>query len=87
MAQTYARARIASRYALLEQRLAGREYLMGEFSIADAYLFVMVNWAAAAKTPLGDFPNIRAWFEPMKARPAVARAVHRHADVAALAAA
>ena len=79
VAQDYARAKIASRYALVEQQLVGRDYLLGEFSLADAYLFVMVGWAAFAKTPLERFPNIRAWFERMKARPAVQEALHLHA--------
>jgi glutathione S-transferase len=87
VAQAYARSKIAGRYALIEKLLAGREYLMGEFSVADAYLFVMVNWAVAAKTPLVEFPNIRAWFERMKARHAVAEAVRRHTSSPARAAA
>lgn len=78
-AMAYARSRIASRYALIDQQLEGRDYLMGKFSIADAYLFVMVNWAAFAKTPLDAFPNIRAWFDRMKARPAVQEALRLHA--------
>lgn len=74
----YARAKIASRYALVETQLEGRDYLMGEFSVADAYLFVMVNWAAFAKTPLDAFPNVRAWFDRMNARPAVQEALQLH---------
>jgi glutathione S-transferase len=77
-AQAYARSKIAGRYALIEKLLAKHAYLTGEFSIADAYLFVMVNWAAVAKTPLAEFPNIRAWFERMKTRPAVAEAMRRN---------
>ncbi len=79
VAQAYARRRVASRYAIVERQLVGRTWLLGEtFSVADAYLFVMVNWAAAAKTPLADFPNIRAWFERMKARPQVRAAIKQH---------
>jgi glutathione S-transferase len=78
IAQDYARAKIAARYALIEKQLDGRDYLMGDVSVADAYLYVMVNWAAAAKTPLVDFPNIRAWFDRMKSRPAVAEALRLH---------
>jgi glutathione S-transferase len=79
VAQDYARGKIASRYAFVERQLEGRDYLLGEFSVADAYLFVMVGWAAFAKTPLEEFPNIRAWFERMKSRPAVLEALHLHA--------
>ena len=39
----------------------------------------MVNWAGAAKTPLEAYLNIRAWFERMQARPAVAEALRLHA--------
>ena len=58
VAQAYARRRVAARYAIVEQQLVGRTWLLGEtFSVADAYLFVMVNWAAAAKTRWPAFPT------------------------------
>jgi glutathione S-transferase len=77
--QAYARDLISRRYAIIERQLAGRTWLLGEtFTVADAYLFVMVNWAAAAKTPLPDFPNIRAWFERMRSRPKVREAIRLH---------
>lgn len=86
-AQAYARQRVAARYAIVEKQLEGRAWLLGDYSVADAYLFVMVNWAAAAKTPLTDFPNIRAWFERMKLRPQVRAALKVHsASPAAVAA-
>jgi glutathione S-transferase len=35
------------RYALIEQTLAGKDYLFGDqFTVADAYLFTVTNWAA-----------------------------------------
>ncbi|MBN9317956.1 MAG: glutathione S-transferase C-terminal domain-containing protein [Devosia sp.] len=78
-AQAYARDLVARRYAIVEAQLDGRTWLLGEtFSVADAYLFVMVNWAAAAGTPLDGFPLIRAWFERMKARPKVREAIRNH---------
>lgn len=79
VAQDYARGKIAARYELVEQQLAGRDYLLGAFSVADAYLFVMVGWAAFAKTPVDAFPNILAWYERMKSRPAVREALRLHA--------
>lgn len=79
VAQDYARAKIASRYKLIDAHLARNDYLMGsEFSVADGYLFVTVNWEGVANTPLNDFPHIRAWFARMKARPAVAEALRSH---------
>ncbi len=82
-AQEYARSRVASRYRLIDQHLADRDYILDGFSVADAYLFVMTNWAAFAKTPLDAFPNLRAWFERMKARPAVAEALRLHSRLPA----
>lgn len=77
--QDYARKLVARRYAIVEQQLSDRTWLLGEtFTVADAYLFVMVNWAAAAGTPLDDFPLIRAWFLRMKTRPHVREAIRRH---------
>ena len=78
--QSYARDLVARRYALVEQQLEGRTWLLGDvFTIADAYLFVMVNWAAAAGTPLDGFPLIRSWFDRMKGRPLVRAAISQHA--------
>lgn len=78
-AQHYAKDLVARRYALVEKQLDGRTWLLGEtFTVADAYLFVMVNWAAAAGTPLDAFPLLRAWFERMKARPHVREAIRQH---------
>lgn len=78
-AQDYAKALVARRYALVEKQLEGRTWLLGDtFSVADAYLYVMVNWAAGAKTPLDAFPLIRAWSERVKARPRVRDATRQH---------
>jgi glutathione S-transferase len=78
-AQAYARGKIDGRYRLIDQHLKENDYLLGDdFSIADAYLFVPVNWAAAANTPLAEYPNILAWFERMNRRPAVAAALQHH---------
>jgi glutathione S-transferase len=82
-AQAYAREKIAGRYRLIDSHLAGRDYLLGPFTVADAYLFVMANWAASAKTPLDPHRNIVAWFERMQARPAVQEALRLHSRMPA----
>jgi glutathione S-transferase len=56
--------------AIMDKTLAGKEYIAGKFSIADAALFYVELWAALAKVPLP--PNCAAHFARMKARPAVA---------------
>ena len=58
--------------ALMNDALAGKEYLLGPFSIADAALFYVEFWGAA-RLKLALPPNCAAHYARMLARPAVAR--------------
>jgi glutathione S-transferase len=70
------KAHLRKRYKLLDERLAGRDYLFGDkFTAADAYLFTVTRWAHAAKLDLSDFKNIEAFQERVKKRPAVQQAM------------
>lgn len=70
------RRRLDSRIAHVERHLAGSRYLLGDdFSIADAYLFVVSNWARAAKLDLSRYPGLLALRERTGARPAVREAL------------
>ncbi len=60
---------------LIDEQLAGKEYLLGDFSIADAALFYVEFWAGRAGLDLP--PNCAAHFARMKARPAVRRAMEQ----------
>lgn len=55
---------------LMDKALAGKDYLLGSFSIADAALFYVEFWAAA-RMKMELPPNCAAHYERMKARPAV----------------
>ncbi len=60
-------------YAVMDGRLAGREYFAGELSIAD---FAILGWVwrhPRHKVDLAEFPQVRRWYESMMARPAVRR--------------
>jgi GSH-dependent disulfide-bond oxidoreductase len=60
-------------YAVMDRRLAGREYFADELSIAD---FAILGWVwrhARHRVDLADFPQVRRWYESMMARPAVRR--------------
>lgn len=66
------------RYAVAEKQLASRPYLLGDhFTVADAYLFTVTNWAGApvVKLDLSPFPSVRAFQERVAARPAVKAAM------------
>ena len=78
VAQDAVRIRIASRLAWVNEQLAGREYLLGSYSVADAYLFTILGWAKFTKVPLDGLANIIAWQARVGARPAVKDAVKRH---------
>ncbi|HZZ95053.1 MAG TPA: glutathione transferase GstA [Usitatibacter sp.] len=69
-------AYLAKRYAVIEQKLDGRDYLFGDrFTIADAYLFVVTNWAHFVKFDLAPFPKLQAFQKRVAARPAVQAAM------------
>jgi GST-like protein len=62
-------------YGVLDRRLAGRDFVAttGEPSIAD---FAILGWAwrhERHRVDLADYPNVKAWYERMMARPGVQR--------------
>ena len=60
-------------YGVMNKRLAGRDFLAGEYSIADMACIGWIVPHANQGQSLDDFPHLKAWFERMKARPAVER--------------
>ena len=67
---------LRKRYKLIDERLARGPYLFGEqFTVADAYLFTVTNWANFLKLDLSEFPNLLAFQARVAARPAVQAAM------------
>lgn len=64
-------------YAVLDRRLADREYIAGTFSIADMAAYPWTVSHERQQQKLEDFPNLKRWFEAIKARSAVERAYER----------
>lgn len=60
-------------YQVLESRLHDREYLCGEYSIADIASFTWVNVHSWAGVPLDGLPRLSDWRDRIRARPAVQR--------------
>jgi GST-like protein len=58
---------------VVEGRLAGREYLADEFSVADLALYPIVVQRRAAIEKAGPYPNLLAWAARVGARPAIAK--------------
>ncbi|PBC51906.1 glutathione S-transferase [Rhodococcus sp. ACS1] len=70
----YARNRyageVARLYRVMDDRLADREYLAGEYSIADIATFPWTRVAAGHGVDVADYPNVKAWADRISARPA-----------------
>ena len=82
--QDYGRKRYAGEYdrnlAVLDNRLQDRDFILGDYSIADMIAF---PWAFIAK-PLGasleGFPHVADWRARLKERPAVRNAINQYKD-------
>jgi glutathione S-transferase len=68
--------RLELRCEWLAKQLAGKQYLMGDkFSVADAYLFTILNWAPMVKFDLGKWPVLVEYHKRVAARPKVQEAL------------
>ncbi len=67
---------IERRLNALEKMLDGKDYLMGErFSVADAYLFTVLNWSRIHKIDMAKWPKIQAFMARVAGRPRVQEAM------------
>lgn len=67
---------LASRFKWVNEKLAGRQYLMGDtFTAPDAYLYVMTRWAGRVGVDVSQWPNLQAFAERVAARPKVQEAL------------
>jgi glutathione S-transferase len=74
--KAYVLEKSLSRLDHLENYLKDREYLLDHFSVADAYLFTVINWTMATPpVELTKWPAVKAYYERLRARPSVASAI------------
>ena len=72
----YARTNLTKRVGWLAEKLGSKPYLMGEqFTVADAYLFVVLSWAVHVNFDLSGWPNLVAFQQRVAARPHVMEAL------------
>jgi glutathione S-transferase len=71
----YALDKARSRFSYLDAQLATRDYLTGDFSVADAYLFVVLNWTQVRGPSLEDYPHLAAYRDRVGARESVKAAM------------
>ncbi len=66
------RAGLTARFTYLDQHFSGCEYLMGlDYSIADAHLFVVSNWASWVNFDLSPYANVISYRQRIAERAAV----------------
>lgn len=68
-------------YGVLDRRLADRDYLAGDYSIADIACWPWVSRFEWQGIDLADYPDVRRWYLAIAARPAVQRGYHCPARV------
>ncbi|MFX4740562.1 glutathione binding-like protein, partial [Acinetobacter baumannii] len=61
-------------YGVLNKRLADREFVAGDYSIADMAAYPWIVPYERQGQKLEDFPHLKRWFETIRARPATVRA-------------
>ena len=73
--KAYAMSLVDARLAIVERHLTGRDFLLDTFSVADAYLFTVLNWSMATPVKFDRFPAIAAYVARLQQRPSVAKAL------------
>ncbi len=68
-------------YAVLDRRLADREYVAGDYSIADMASYPWTVPHKRQQQKIEEFPNLKRWFDTIRARPATKRAYDKGAEI------
>ncbi|RKE36722.1 glutathione S-transferase [Paraburkholderia sp. BL23I1N1] len=69
------RAKLATRFSELDRVLTEREYMTGQYTVADAYAFTVLSWARMLSMDLSAYPHLRAYLARVAARPKVREAM------------
>lgn len=70
------RQRLLSRFEWVNAQLADKDYLLGDFSVADAYLYTVSRWGQFVGVDTSGLPHLMAFKQRMEARPGVQAALH-----------
>ncbi|MBM3541055.1 MAG: glutathione transferase GstA [Alphaproteobacteria bacterium] len=71
-----ARDGLAAKFDFLSKALAGKTFLMGEgFTVADAYLYTILNWGQWTGIEVAKWPALAAYMARVAARPGVRAAL------------
>jgi GST-like protein len=68
-------------YGVLDRRLEGRDFVAGDYSIADIAIWPWISRFEWQEVDLNKFPNVKRWYTTIAARPAVQRGYKVPKDV------
>ena len=69
------REKLAARFAELDRLFAQQDFIAGEYSVADAYAFAILNWVNFLSIPITAHPSLKAYLQRVASRPAVQAAL------------
>lgn len=74
--KAHAKDKLEHSFTYLQRKLDGKPHLLGDtFTVADAYLLVILNWIKPAGLDIEPFPGLKAYREAGRKRPAVTAAM------------
>jgi glutathione S-transferase len=73
-ARTQTLRKSETRLKYLNEHLGGREFLLDCFTVADAYLYTVLNWSVPTRVALTPYPSIEKYRQRLRLRPSIARA-------------
>jgi glutathione S-transferase len=74
--KTFARNNLTRRLDWLDNQLGSRQFLTGDtFTVADAYLFVVLGWFGRVGLDIAKWPKLQALHQRVAARPSVDKAL------------
>ena len=78
--KAWLKSRAESKYARLNETLAGKKFLVGDsFTVADSYTYIVLSWSGYLGIELAAYPAVKAYFDGIAALPHVQAAHARMA--------
>lgn len=75
---TKARETIAKLYGIIEDALEGQDYLAGDLSIADIYVYITTRWAQSINISLSSFSRLAEYCKRVESNDGVQKALKAH---------
>ncbi|MGV0025359.1 glutathione binding-like protein [Phormidesmis priestleyi] len=74
-AKDYASEKVLLRLGLVQKHLSAHDFLLDRFTVADAYLVTILNWAKPCNIDLGQWSAVHTYHQRLLKRASVAKAI------------